>query len=130
MSAACGCVSYDVMELDAQNPTLHYSDRGVFLGDRQVQPDDVPGILEDHDIPHDRVIHIRIDSGTRNLKEARRLMNCLAAKGYTRPVLVTKKHAEAINRGMKGRQGGAQASGTALPVNAPVRYKRAFALEI
>ncbi len=100
--AVCGCASYGTLELDAQNPTVRYSDHGVFIGDKRVSPEDVPGILDDYDIPRDRVIHIRIDNGTRDLKEARRLMSCLAANGYTRPVLVTKKHAEAINHGVKG----------------------------
>ena len=56
-------------------------------------------MLRDNDIPTDRVIHIRMEEGTRDLRGARTLMGILAKGGYTRPVLVSERKSEAFNTG-------------------------------
>ena len=100
---AGGCVSRRTVVLDAKNPAVRVSLNGVLFGDTFVKPQEVPEILDDHGVSRDRVIHILLDGDVRNLKEARFLMACLGRAGYTRPVLVTKRHAESVNLGRKKR---------------------------
>ncbi|MBO7720926.1 MAG: AzlD domain-containing protein [Kiritimatiellae bacterium] len=95
----CGCATRRTIELNAQNPAVRVTLHGVVFGDRYVDPQEVPDILEDYDVPHDRVIHIQLDPDVRDLRQARMLMGFLSKAGYTRPVLVTKRHAESVNLG-------------------------------
>lgn len=98
----CGCTSTrSTIELDALNPSIRQSANGVLIGDMYVRPEKVASYLEDFDIPRDRTIHILLDEDVRDLRPARFLMACLAKAGYTRPVLVTKRHAEAVSTGKK-----------------------------
>ena len=101
LALAGGCVSRRTVVLDAKNPAMRVSLNGVLFGDTLVKPQEVPEILDDHGVPRDRVIHILLDGEVRDLREARFLMACLARGGYTRPVLVTKRHAESVNRGKR-----------------------------
>lgn len=89
-----GCATRRTITLDSQNPSVRVSTQGVLFGDRYVEPAEVPEILADYDIPRTRTIHILLDSDVKNLSLARYLMGCLGKAGYTRPVLVTKRHAE------------------------------------
>ena len=92
---ACGCATERrTLELDAQHPAVRVSEQGVLFGDRYVQPLEVPEILDDCDVPHDRTIYIALDAEVKDLRQARFLMACLAKSGYTRSMLVTKKHAD------------------------------------
>ena len=118
--ACCGCMSRRTVQLDAKNPAVRVSPNGVLFGDTYVKPHEVPEILDDCGVPRDRVIHILLDGEVRNLSEARFLMGCLARAGYTRPVLVTKRHAEAVNLG-KRRNPAAKSSPQA---KRKIRYKR------
>jgi len=96
----CGCATQQrSLELDARHPAVRVSTQGVLFGDRYVQPTEVAGILDDYDVPHDRVIHILLDPDVKDLRPARTLMGYLSKAGYTRPVLVTKRHAESVNLG-------------------------------
>lgn len=97
----CGCTTHRTLELDAQHPAVRVAVDGVLFGDEYVQPQDVAELLEDYDVPHDRVIHILLDPEVKDLKPARFLMGMLARSGYTRPVLVTKRHAESENLGKR-----------------------------
>ena len=90
------------------------------VGDVVIKPEELPEYLSDFDVPHDRTIHILLDDDVRDLRPARFLMALLAKAGYTRPVLVTKRHAEATIIGKRKK-----------PKNAPpqppprkIRYKR------
>lgn len=99
---ACGCTTTrQTIELDARHPSVRQTATGVYIGDVKVKPERVPGYLDDFDIPHDRTIHILLDEDVRDLRPARFLMACLARAGYTRSVLVTKRHAEAVAIGKK-----------------------------
>ena len=120
---SCGCTSARPVVLDSENPSVRVSTRGILFGDGPVRPDEVAEILEDCDIPHDRVVHILLDPDVRDLTPARTLMGYLSRAGYTRPVLVTKRHAEAINLG-KRRRTAAVAPVQAAPRKS-IRYKRA-----
>ena len=121
----CGCSSARTVVLDSANPSVRVSTRGVLFGEDLVRPEEVAEILEDCDIPHERVVHILLDPDVRDLTPARTLMGYLSKAGYTRPVLVTKRHAEAINLGKR------KPTATVAPVQAAprksIRYKRANA---
>jgi hypothetical protein len=94
------------VQLDAKNPAVRVSVNGVLFGDTFVKPAEVAEILDDYGVPRNRVIHILLDSDVRNLSEARFLMGSLARAGYTRPVLVTKRHAESVNLGKRKKSEG------------------------
>jgi len=96
---AGGCATHREISLDAQNPSVRVSRQGILFGDTFVNPQDVPGILGDYDIPKDRTIHIRLDPDVRDLSPARTLMGYLCREGYRNPVLVTERHAESVNLG-------------------------------
>ena len=125
--AGLGCATRRVVQLDAQNPSVRCAVGGIYFGDDRVDAREVPGILEDYDIPHDRVIHIRLDPDVKDLREARLLMVTLARNGYTRPVLVTERHAESLNTGKKKPRQNPSSAGGAKPRQAPgkIRYKKA-----
>lgn len=91
-----GCVSGPTeIGLDAARPSIRYSVNGFLVGNRFVDPRRVPKMLEDFEVPHDRVIHILIDEDAeRDLKPARAFMGLLAHHGYRRSVLVTKKRTD------------------------------------
>ena len=98
----CGCATTpNSIELDAQNPSVRVTTSGVFIGDRPVRPEHVASHLEDFDVPKTRTIHILLAEDVRDLRQARFLMGCLAKSGYTRPVLVTKRHAESATVGKR-----------------------------
>jgi hypothetical protein len=118
--ACCGCVSRRTVQLDAKNPAVRVSPNGVLFGDTYVKPHEVPEILDDCGVPRDRVIHILLDANVRNLAEARYLIGCLGRAGYTRPILVTKRHAEAVNLGKKAKTSPAAGSSGSKKI----RYKR------
>ena len=124
----CGCASRQMVELDAEEPSIRVSVSGVRFGDEFVKPQEVPGILADCDIPHERVIHILLDGDVKDLREARFLMACLSRSGYTRPVLVTKRHGESVNRGKVSRKpafSASRMSSDAAPAKGKIRYKKA-----
>ena len=92
-----GCLSNDYGDivLDAAHPSIRYSAQGFLIGERYIDPNRIPRLLESYDVPHDRVIHILIDEeAERDLKPARAFMGLLAHNGYRRSVLVSKKRAE------------------------------------
>ena len=98
----CGCATTrSSIELDAQNPSVRVTTSGVFIGDRPVRPEHVASHLEDFDVPKTCTIHILLAEDVRDLRQARFLMGCLAKSGYTRPVLVTKRHAESATVGKR-----------------------------
>ena len=120
----CGCTSHRTLELDAKHPAVRVSVRGVLFGDQYVRPDEVAEILEDYDVPHERVIHILLDPDVKDLRPARTLMGYLSKAGYTRPVLVTKRHAESENLGKRRSKAAVPPKSAAQPCRV-IRYKRA-----
>lgn len=92
----CGCTTASApLEISAAHPSIRISTTGVLIGNNYVEPADIPDILEDYNIPRNRVIHILIDPEVeRNLKPVRNFMGFLASRGYRRTVLVTKKRSE------------------------------------
>ena len=100
--AACGCsTSRSSLETDAEHPAVRVTTAGVFMGDTPVRPEDVAERLDDFDVPRDRTIHILLSEDVRDLRLASFVMACLAKAGYTRPVLVTKRHAESVAVGKR-----------------------------
>ena len=123
---ALGCTTHRTLELDAKHPAVSVTTLGVKFGDELVKPEEVPGILEDYDVPHDRVIHIQLEPDVRDLMPARTLMGYLSRAGYTRPVLVTHQHAESENLGKPKRKTTATSSAAARPTaRKTIRYKKA-----
>ena len=124
---ALGCATHRTLELDAQHPAVSVTTLGVKFGDELVKPEEVPEILTDYGIPHDRVIHILLDPGVKDLRPARVLMAYLRKAGYTRPVLVTKRHAESENLGKpKKAKVSAVSSSAAKPAaKRVIRYRGA-----
>lgn len=120
---SCGCsTARRTIELDAQHPLVRVAAAGVFIGDTPVRPERVAAHLADFDVPRDRTIHIMLSEDVRDLRQARFLMACLAKSGYTRPMLVTKRHAESIAVGRRKPRDSAHP-----PVARPkkIRYKKA-----
>ena len=123
---ALGCTTHRTLELDARHPAVSVSTLGVKFGDELVKPEEVPGILEDYDVPHDRVIHIQLEPDVRDLMPARTLMGYLSRAGYTRPVLVTHQHAESANLGKPKKKSATTTSSTRQPApRRVIRYKGA-----
>ncbi len=90
----CGCASQRIVTLDKENPSIHVTNLGIKIDDNFVEEKEVAQLLIDNDIPKTRVIHILVDDDLRELKTSKNLMASLCAAGYSRPVLVTKQHAE------------------------------------
>jgi hypothetical protein len=99
LSAFAGCKSYGDLHLDARNPVVSISPVGVSFAGVIVKPEKVPRILESYEVPHDRTIHIMLNSDMRNLASARQLMAILCKAGYRRPVLVTERKAHGQSTG-------------------------------
>lgn len=119
----CGCASSRIVSLDARDPSIRVAVGGLYIGEDRVTIKEVPELLKDNDIPKTRTIHILMEPDVKDLREARALMAYLAHEGYTRPVLVTKRHAESINLGKKKRQ----TAVSPVPAKAEkrIRYKKA-----
>ena len=123
---ALGCTTHRTLELDAQHPAVSVTTLGVKFGDELVKPEEVAEILEDYDVPHDRVIHILLDPEVKDLLPARTLMGYLSRAGYTRPVLVTKRHAESENLGKVKKSSVTTTSSAAKPApRRVIRYRGA-----
>ena len=123
---ALGCTTHRTLELDARHPAVSVSTLGVKFGDELVKPEEVPGILEDYDVPHDRVIHIQLEPDVPDLMPARTPMGYLSRAGYTRPVLVTHQHAESANLGKPKKKSATTTSSTRQPApRRVIRYKGA-----
>ena len=122
---ALGCTTHRTLELDAKHPAVSVSTLGVKFGDELVKPEEVPGILEDYDVPHDRVIHIQLEPDVRDLMPARTLMGYLSRAGYTRPVLVTHQHAESANLGKVKKSVTTTSSAVKPASRRVIRYKGA-----
>lgn len=92
----CGCSSQRIVVLDKEDPSIHVTNLGIKIDDNFVEEHEVAKLLIDNDIPKTRVIHILVDDDLRELRTSRNLMGSLCAAGYSRPVLVTKQHADAV----------------------------------
>ena len=89
-----GCVTARTLELDAKHPSIEVKTNGFYVNGEPASAKTILESLQDLEVPVTRVIHIRVDNDVTDLKPARMLMAYLAKNGYTRPVLVTERHAE------------------------------------
>ena len=119
----CGCASAKPVCVDARDPDIHYTVRGIEIDGEGVTVEDVIARLHDEDVPCDRVIHIRLEPDVKDLRGARALMGFLAKAGYRRPVLVTERHSESLNLGKRARTSPSGAKGGVS--RKPIRYKGA-----
>lgn len=122
LSLAAGCAAQRTVAFEAENPAVSVTPYGVYFAEEKIDPGELPGILEDMGIPKTRTIHIKLDANVKDLREARFVMGMLGKAGYTRPVLVTKRHAESMAVGKKK-----PSTRKVPPSPAPgqIRYKRA-----
>ena len=124
-----GCMSSGIseIELDADNPSIRYSTQGFLIGEKFVNPNKIPGLLEDFEIPKSRTIHILVDEDAeRDLAQARAFMKLLAHNGYRRSVLVTKQRSVGDSNFLEiSIRSGAVWAGTEriTPEMVPVRLK-------
>ena len=125
LTCCVGCSTHRTLELDAKHPAVSVTTLGVKFGDELVKPEEVPGILKDYDVPHDRVIHIQLEPDVRDLMPARTLMGYLSRAGYTRPVLVTRQHAESVNLGKQKKTMTTTSSAAKPAPRRVIRYKGA-----
>ena len=100
--ALSGCSTTDAtyINLDASHPSLEIDGSRVKFNGEYIDPYKVPKILEQFEVPKDRVINIRISkiedfSG----RDAMALKRLLAMHGYKRTALVTAEHAESWSIG-------------------------------
>ena len=119
----CGCATQQV-ELDARHPAVRVSTQGFLFGEQYMKAEEIAETLTDYDVPRDRVIHIRLDPDFRDLRPARLLMAHLRKAGYTRPVLVTERHAVSENLGKPAKKAAPRRT-DAPPAKKTIRYKRA-----
>ena len=120
---SCGCTSTRIVTLDSRDPSIRVTETALYCGDEQVKVEELADILESNDIPKTRTIHILLDPSVKDLRAARFVMAYLAKMGYTRPVLVTKRHGESYTTGKKPKP-----AAIAAPASAPlkkIRYKKA-----
>lgn len=119
----CGCTTTQLVKMDAEHPAFRMEEAGLFCGETQIKLDDMMDILESNDIPKTRTIHILLEPEVKDLTAAKLVMAYLAKAGYTRPVLVTKRHGESYSTGKKAKK-----AAFAAPAQQPVRkirYKKA-----
>ena len=85
---AGGC-AHEQFVTDAQHPEIAVSETGIvtYRG-RQVEPEDLPGLLKDSGLTRQDTIHIHIPSGTQDLRVPYYVMGILVKNGFTRPVFV------------------------------------------
>lgn len=99
----CGCVTDRTVSLDPGAPSVSVKITGIYFDGRKVSAAEVAEILDDAGVLPDRTIPILLAADVRDLREARMLMAVLAKAGYRRPVLVTRRHAEALKKDRKAQ---------------------------
>jgi len=119
----CGCATKE-LAFDALDPAVEVTASGVTFADEPVRPEEIPGLLDDLEIPRDRVIHIRLAPDVRQeaaaFADAKRVMGELVKAGYKRPILVTERKATSVATGK--RRSAVQGASTAKP-KPKIRYK-------
>lgn len=117
-----GCASKPIMQLDAENSSIRFNDFGLYVGEDSVKPIDVYHMLQDNDIPRDRVIPIQMIDGTKDYSQGQALLRLLVNAGYRRAIIVSEQKAEAVNMGKRKKPEPPKKA-----VNAPkkIRYKGA-----
>lgn len=118
----CGCASKPIMQLDAENSSIRFSDTTLYVGEDPVKPIEVYHMLQDNDIPRDRVIPIQMIEGTQDYSQGQALLRLLVNAGYRRAIIVSEQKAEAVNLGKRKKPEPAKPA-----VKAPkkIRYKGA-----
>ena len=96
LAFACGCATRPPIAVGAKDTEIRATVRGFYVGEQPVRPEEIPGMLEDTEVPYERTIHIRVAKDVRNLAPARALMKRLARAGYRSSILVTERHAESV----------------------------------
>lgn len=102
LAFAGGCATSSgtkYINLDASDPSIVITSRGVKLNDKYVDPKKIPAVLEEFEVPKDRVICMRIDDiNDFDGGVARGMKQLLARHGWSRSAIVTKEHAESWSR--------------------------------
>ncbi|MGN0832755.1 MAG: branched-chain amino acid transporter permease [Kiritimatiellia bacterium] len=120
--SCCGCATQQV-ELDARHPAVRVSTQGFLFGEQFMPAEEIAATLAGCGVPRDRVIHIRLDPDVRDLRPARLLMAHLRKAGYTRPILVTKRHSASENLGKPAKAAAPRAGAPSAAKT--IRYRKA-----
>ena len=90
---AAGC-THETYVVDSRHPEVEYTESGdLKWHNRFIEPEELPRLLEKSGVDHKSQIDIRVPERMQSLKGPRYLLFVLRKAGYTRGVLVTKKHA-------------------------------------
>lgn len=88
---SCGCATRDI-DISNSSTELELHADGLRFRDKSVTPIEVVKMLKSEGVPRNRTIHVLVDGSVRDLSLGRRLLSSLTKAGYTRSILVTKKH--------------------------------------
>ena len=90
---AAGC-THEKYLVDSKHPEVEYSENGdLKWHNRFIEPEELPKLLDKSGVDRKSQIDIRVPERMHSLKGPRYLLFILRRAGYTRGVLVTKKHA-------------------------------------
>lgn len=117
-----GCASKPIIQLDAENSSIRFSDYGLYVGEDPVKPIEVYRMLQDNDIPRDRVIPIQMIEGTTDYSQGQALLRLLVNGGYRRAIIVSEQKAEAVNMGKRKKP---EPPKPAVKAPKKIRYKGA-----
>ncbi len=89
--AFAGCAHERVL-VDVEHPEIELTcDRRLLFRNRPIKPKELPSELERAGVGHEETVHIKVQDLT-DLRAANDLLVYLRMKGYTRAILVTKRH--------------------------------------
>ncbi len=87
----CGCAPERYIT-DARHPEIAITAAGgVTYRGRFVEPEDLPGLLEDSGFTKDDTINIHVPDDLTDMRFARRVMGTLSRNGFRRPILLTDR---------------------------------------
>ena len=88
---AAGCAT-EHYETGARNPEVAITaDGGVTYRGKFVDPEDLPGLLQDSGLTKEDTINIHAPDDLRDMRAPRRVMAILSRNGFTRPILISDR---------------------------------------
>ena len=103
--AGCATTDEEALVFDGAHPCVSVTSLGIKFGKRLVTPQEVPELLEKHQIAHDRTIHILLEDPNADQRMLWVFQhNVLGRAGYRRTVLVTPRKAESTSKEMEKRR--------------------------
>lgn len=124
---SCGCASRPPLNLDAREPSIRLTSGGFRLDGQPLEAVEIPALLDDYEVPKDRVIYIGVDDDVSDLMIARKVIYALGIAGWKSSVLVTRRHSGVENLGKPKRPSAVSGADAAVAPSAPkkIRYRKA-----